>query len=310
MQLGWRPGSRRASRACGGHGARRVRRDAVHAGLPLSVTAAAVTPSPPGKDSLVARARAGLPYGRPASPMLARSALGVRGGDLLRRPTEVTPAPPAMEPCGEMQLLGFVSCGNGWGSSPQTLAKEPSALWTLIRGDATWLEARLAEGEPGLRGSRRTEGAPRRGACRAPPIRHGTAVTPSPPGKGLGCARSGGAPLRSPRFAWRLCDPIWSREAATSYGGRRRLLRLLRPWDGYGDKLLVFPEVRGRQPRIWGSRGQCPLEACTTASRLAQRKGSKTPRRDPCKRGAPVARRASAQPARHPHARTAAAEGL
>ena len=28
-----------------------------------------------------------------------------------------------------------------------------------------------------------------------------TAVTPSPPGKEFGCARSGGAPLRSPRFA-------------------------------------------------------------------------------------------------------------
>ena len=41
-------------------------------------------------------ARAGLPYGRPASPMLAPSALAAGGGDLLRRPTEITPAPPAI----------------------------------------------------------------------------------------------------------------------------------------------------------------------------------------------------------------------
>ena len=59
----------------------------------------AVTPSSPGKGGFApfrACARAGLPYGRPASPRLVRSALRVRGGDLLRRPTEVTPAPPAM----------------------------------------------------------------------------------------------------------------------------------------------------------------------------------------------------------------------
>ena len=37
------------------------------------------------------------------------------------------------------------------------------------------------------RGSRRAKGAPRRETCQAPPIRHGTAVTPSPPGKGGQC---------------------------------------------------------------------------------------------------------------------------
>ena len=96
IRLGRRPGSRRASRACRGHGARQARRDAEHARLPLSVTAFAVTPSPPGKDSLVACARAGLPYGRPASRGVAYSAIGARGGDLLRRPTEATQVPPAM----------------------------------------------------------------------------------------------------------------------------------------------------------------------------------------------------------------------
>ena len=153
---------------------------------------------PSGEGFFVTCARAGLPYGRPASPMLVRSDMVERGGDLLRRPTEATPAPPAMEPCGEMQLLGFVSCGNGWGSSPQTLAKEPSALWTLVRGNHYWAEARLAEGEPGLQGSRRTTGAPRRGACQAPPIRHGTAVTPSPPGKDFLVALGRGSPTVAP----------------------------------------------------------------------------------------------------------------
>ena len=113
--VGWRPGSRRASRACGGHGAQRVRRDAEHARLPLSVTATAVTPSPPGKDSLVGRARAGLPYGRPASRGVARSVMVERGGVLLRRPTEATQAPPAMRRCGKMQLLRLVSCGGRLG---------------------------------------------------------------------------------------------------------------------------------------------------------------------------------------------------
>ena len=39
----------------------------------------------------------------------------------------------------------------------------------------------------------------------------------------------GRAPLRSPRFAWGLCSSSWLREAATSFGGRRRLLMHLRP---------------------------------------------------------------------------------
>ena len=91
-----RPGSRRASRACRGHGAQRARRDAEHARLPLSVTAAAVTPSPPGKGLGCARS-GGAPLRSPRFAWGdARSTMVERGGDLLRRPTEVTPAPPAM----------------------------------------------------------------------------------------------------------------------------------------------------------------------------------------------------------------------
>ena len=115
IRLGRRPGSRKASRACEGHASQRARRDAVYARLPLSVTATAVTPSPPGKDSLVGRARAGLPYGRPASRGVARSVMVERGGVLLRRPTEATQAPPAMRRCGKMQLLRLVSCGGRLG---------------------------------------------------------------------------------------------------------------------------------------------------------------------------------------------------
>ena len=49
LQLARRHGAQRARRAGRGHGAQRVRRDAKPARLPLSVTATAVTPSPPGK---------------------------------------------------------------------------------------------------------------------------------------------------------------------------------------------------------------------------------------------------------------------
>ena len=56
---------------------------------------------PAGEGCLVGRARAWLPCGRPASPRLVRSAIGARGGVLLRRPTEVTQAPPAMERVGQ-----------------------------------------------------------------------------------------------------------------------------------------------------------------------------------------------------------------
>ena len=101
-----------------------------------------------------------------------------------------------LRPCGGdggMRLVRFGTGGDGWGFSPQTLAKEPSALWTLIRGDHHWSEARRAEGAPRLRGSRRTTGAPRRGTCGAPPIRHGSCRDTFPSGEGgwVACARAG-----------------------------------------------------------------------------------------------------------------------
>ena len=66
---------------------------------------------PSGEGGWVARARAGLPYGRPTSLMLARSAMVERGGDLLRRPTEVTQAPPAM---GRRRIVAARLYRNGW----------------------------------------------------------------------------------------------------------------------------------------------------------------------------------------------------
>ena len=102
--IGRRHGAQRARRACRGHGARRVRRDAEHARLPLSVTATAVTPSPPGKGASPLFMRAlgrGSPTVAPLRVRVARSAMVERGGDLLRRPTEATPAPSAMGRCGE-----------------------------------------------------------------------------------------------------------------------------------------------------------------------------------------------------------------
>ena len=56
---------------------------------------------PSGEGFFVGRARAGLPYGRPASRGVVRSSMVEGGGDLLRRPTESTHAPPAMHRCGE-----------------------------------------------------------------------------------------------------------------------------------------------------------------------------------------------------------------
>ena len=78
-----------------------------------------VTPSPPGKGGWVTCARAGLPYGRPASRGVERSLSGAGGGDLLRRPTEATLAPPAIHRCGEPYLVCPVS--------PPTLPKPSQA---------------------------------------------------------------------------------------------------------------------------------------------------------------------------------------
>ena len=184
------------------------------------------------------------------------------------------------------------------------------ALWTPVRGDHDWSKARLAEGEPGLQGSRLAKGEARRETCEAPPIRHGLRRDTFPAGEGrLGWLSSGGAPLRSPRFAW---------GCALRHRGKRR-----RPpaeadggyscSSGHGagtaDRGVPVPSVQATtdaQPVAQanhnskgGSRGQRP--PCPARPRHA----SPFARRDPRKHGAPVARRAFAQVARHPHARAA-----
>ena len=80
-----------------------------------------------------------------------------------------------------------------------------------------------------MRGSRRATGAPRREACEAPPIRHGLRRDTFPSGEGTGLVELGrGSPTVAPLRVG-LRPPSWLREAATSCGGRRRLLRRLRP---------------------------------------------------------------------------------
>ena len=121
------------------------------------------------------------------------------------------------------------SKGTAGASRPRPSPEGRMALWTPVRGDQAGLEARLAEGEPGLQGSRLATGEARRGACKVPPIRHGTAVTPSPPGKGAGLRALGrGSPTVAP-LRVTLRAPPQLREAASSCGDRRRLLLLLRP---------------------------------------------------------------------------------
>ena len=101
LRLARRPGSQRASRACGGHGA--------HTGAPRRVTCEAppirhgkaVTPSPPGKGAGLCALGRGSPTVAPLRVRVARSVMVEGGGDLLRRPTEAALAPPAMHRCGE-----------------------------------------------------------------------------------------------------------------------------------------------------------------------------------------------------------------
>ena len=121
--------ARRTEGAPGLRGSRRgvfdpfhwARRDAKHARLPLSVTATAVTPSPPGKGAsplfLVELGR-GSPTVAPLRVRLAPSALVERGGVLLRRPTEATPAPPAMPRLRRTATHLFRHAGDAGAPSP------------------------------------------------------------------------------------------------------------------------------------------------------------------------------------------------
>ena len=117
-----------------------------------------------------------------------------------------------------------------------------------------------------------------------------TAVTPSPPGKGASPlfmrALGRGSPTVAPLRVG-LRAPSWSREAATSCGGRRRLLGLLRPWGGDGDMLQArSPGFGAGSPGSGGPGGNAPWRS----ARL--RRGAPVAHRDPSLRGAPSARRA------------------
>ena len=156
--------------------------------------------------------------------------------------------------------------GERWGSSPQTLAKGPSALWTPIRGIGTGSKARRATGAPRLRGSRRTTGAPRRGTCEALPIRHGFRRDTFPAGEGgwVGRARAG-LPYSRPASLMLARSAIGARggdllrrptevtAAPPAMGGGRGLAgvpgqykKIQHPWEvipadavGFGDDLLA-----------------------------------------------------------------------
>ena len=141
-----------------------------------------------------------------------------------------------------------------WGSSPQTLAKGPSALWTSIRG--VWNRvgghgARQARRACGGHGAQRV----RRDAkhARLPLSVTATAVTPSPPGKGasplLLVALGRGSPTVAPLRPCLRPSP-WLREAATSCGGRRRVLLFLRSYtDAENCNVSDLSLHAGSKPR-------------------------------------------------------------
>ena len=109
-----------------------------------------------------------------------------------------------LRPCGATVGRSFsdLSLGGRWGFSPQALAKEPSALWTLIRGDHHCAKGPARGGRAALAGvtPRNGRGATRNMRGSPYPSRLSPRHLPRW-GRGLGWSRSGGAPLRSPRFA-------------------------------------------------------------------------------------------------------------
>ena len=118
-------------------------------------------------------------------------------------PRWAVPTPGSRLSCTPSVIVNARGIGGDAGATrPRPSPEGRMALWTLIRGDWGRVEG------PGARRVRRACGGhasqrARRDAkhARLPLSVTAAAVTPSPPGKGLGCARSGGAPLRSPRFA-------------------------------------------------------------------------------------------------------------
>ena len=159
-----------------------------------------------------------------------------------------------------------------WGSSPQALAKEPSALWTLSRGDCHRPRARLAEGEPGwghgagsstlfigCAATRNMRGSPY-------PSRHSRDTFPA--GEGGWVARSalverGGDLLRRPTEAAHAppaMEPIRINQQSRSV--RERAARA----NGCRSMLLHPLHVTMTTRGVRGGNAPWP---CGTASRLA-----------------------------------------
>ena len=117
------------------------------------------------------------------------------------------------------------------------------------------VEGTARGGRAGLAGVTAHRGCAATRLCEALPIRHGTAVTPSPLGKaaGWGALRRGSPTVTPLRPVARV--PFQGLEAATSCGGRRRLLLLLRPC-GTLDTSTVRSLPVQRSPPFCAQRGR------------------------------------------------------
>ena len=153
-----------------------------------------------------------------------------RGGQCPHPARWAVPTPGSQLSCApSVMVYARGSKGTAGASRPRPSPEGRMALWTPVRGI-------MIGWRPGSRRASRACGGhasqrARRDAVHArfPPIRHGTAVTPSPPGKGAGLRALGrGSPTVAP-LRVTLRAPPQLREAASSCGGRRRLLLLLRP---------------------------------------------------------------------------------
>ena len=153
-----------------------------------------------------------------------------RGGQCPHPARWAVPTPGSQLSCApSVMVYARGSKGTAGASRPRPSPEGRMALWTPVRGI-------MIGWRPGSRRASRACGGhasqrARRDAVHArfPPIRHGTAVTPSPPGKGAGLRALGrGSPTVAP-LRVTLRAPPQLREAASSCGGRRRLLLFLRP---------------------------------------------------------------------------------
>ena len=171
-------------------------------------------------------------------------------------------------------------------------------------GGSGWVGGPARGGRAGLAGVTAHSGcAATRNMRGSPyPSRHSRDTFPSGEGVGLRALGRGSPTVAPLRVGLRA--PPWLREAATSCGGRRRLLGLLRPWGEDGDKRRVLTRGSGQAAPVPGCQGAMP-----PGEPARPRRGAPIAHRDPRKRGAPYARRAFAQAARHPHARATVTEG-